>query len=329
MSASRPGANSRRSFLKSLPAAVAGTAAAPVLARAQAPASLSAISADDLGVAQQIVGVNLPPSERESARPIVQRNRENIELIRRVAVASETEPAFTFRPSTRLGAGPTRSISKPASRAAARTGRLGAPRVSPPATLDALAFEPVTVVAQLIQSRQISSTELTRMYLDRLKRHDRRLFCVITLLEERALAEAAAADREIRAGQYRGPLHGVPYGIKDLFAVNRVPTTWVRSRTRSRSSTMTPPRSRGCATRAPCSSPSSRLASSPSAICGLQAVRATHGIRSAGRADHRRAQHRQQLPASSGLLSAPKPLVRSSDRRAAAGSLGCGRPTGA
>jgi hypothetical protein len=87
--------------------------------------------------------------------------------------------------------------------------------------------------------------------------------------------------------------------------------------------------SRRTVSRAPCSSPSSRLASSPSAICGLQAVRATHGIRSAGRADHRRAQHRQQLPASSGLLSAPKPLVRSSDRRAAAGSLGCGRPTGA
>ncbi len=97
-------------------------------------------------------------------------------------------------------------------------------RVTP--TSKALAFEPVTTLAPLIAAREITSTDLTRTYLTRLKRHDPALICVVTLLEDAALTQAAEADREIRAGRYRGPLHGVPYGIKDLFAVKGAPTTW-------------------------------------------------------------------------------------------------------
>jgi Asp-tRNA(Asn)/Glu-tRNA(Gln) amidotransferase A subunit family amidase len=232
MPAPRRGVNSRRSFLKTLPTVIAGTATAPALLRAQHAAAPRPITADDLAVAQQIVGVHLPDSERESARVIVARNRDNIEQLRRVPLASETEPAFSFRPAIKAGnraAGAAPTATARASRAAAptsATARRASARPSRPASLDALAFEPITTLASLIRSRQISSTELTRLYLDRLKRYDPTLFCVVTLLEERALAEAAEADRDIRAGRYRGPLHGVPYGIKDLFAVNGVRTTW-------------------------------------------------------------------------------------------------------
>jgi Asp-tRNA(Asn)/Glu-tRNA(Gln) amidotransferase A subunit family amidase len=103
---------------------------------------------------------------------------------------------------------------------------LPAARVRKIASIDALAFEPVRALAPLLASRQITSVDLTNMYLARLKRHDPALMCVVTLTEDLALEQAAQADREIRAGRYRGPLHGVPYGIKDLFSASGVPTTW-------------------------------------------------------------------------------------------------------
>ena len=95
-----------------------------------------------------------------------------------------------------------------------------------PASLTELAFEPVTTLASLVATRQVSSTELTKMYLERLARYNPALHCVVTLTEDLARAQAAEADSEIKAGRYRGPLHGIPYGIKDLFAVSGVPTTW-------------------------------------------------------------------------------------------------------
>ena len=95
-----------------------------------------------------------------------------------------------------------------------------------PANLEDLAFEPVTVLASLIESRKVSSTDLTKMYLGRLKRYGDQLHCVVTLTEELALAQAAAADKEIKAGRYRGPLHGIPFGVKDLFDTKGIKTTW-------------------------------------------------------------------------------------------------------
>ena len=78
----------------------------------------------------------------------------------------------------------------------------------------------------MIRSRQLSSTELTRLYLDRLKRFDPLLKCVVTLTENLALKQAAEADREIASGRYRGPLHGIPWGAKDLISYPGYPTTW-------------------------------------------------------------------------------------------------------
>src|SRR5262249_40221606 len=95
-----------------------------------------------------------------------------------------------------------------------------------PDSNEALALLPVTELAALVRSRQVGATELTRLYLARLKRFDPLLKCVVTLTEDLALEQAARADAELAAGIYRGPLHGIPWGAKDLIAYPGYPTTW-------------------------------------------------------------------------------------------------------
>ena len=92
--------------------------------------------------------------------------------------------------------------------------------------LERLCFLSVRELAELVKTRKVSSAELTKMYLGRLKRLDVSLHCVITMTEDRALKQASIADTEIAAGKYRGPLHGIPWGAKDLLAVKGYPTTW-------------------------------------------------------------------------------------------------------
>ena len=97
---------------------------------------------------------------------------------------------------------------------------------SAPARIEDLAFATVTELGSQLLARNVTSLALTQMYMDRLNRYDPKLHFVITLTEERALAQAKAADAEIAAGKYRGPLHGIPWGAKDLLAVKGYPTTW-------------------------------------------------------------------------------------------------------
>jgi Asp-tRNA(Asn)/Glu-tRNA(Gln) amidotransferase A subunit family amidase len=99
-------------------------------------------------------------------------------------------------------------------------------KVRLPANRDDLAFYSVGQLGALIKTRQITSEELTRFYLERLKRYGPKLECVVTLTEDLALQQARRADAELKAGKYRGPLHGIPYGAKDLLAVKGIPTTW-------------------------------------------------------------------------------------------------------
>ena len=95
-----------------------------------------------------------------------------------------------------------------------------------PATEEDIAFAPLTRLARWVEERKLSSERLTGLYLDRLQRFDPKLHCVITLLREQALAQAKQADKEIAAGNYRGPLHGIPWGAKDLLDTAGVPTTY-------------------------------------------------------------------------------------------------------
>ena len=95
-----------------------------------------------------------------------------------------------------------------------------------PATDEAIAFLPVHKLAGLVKAGQLTAVRLTRIYLDRLKALDPVLLCAVTILDGPAMAAAEQADREIKAGHYRGPLHGIPWGVKDLFAARGTPTTW-------------------------------------------------------------------------------------------------------
>jgi Asp-tRNA(Asn)/Glu-tRNA(Gln) amidotransferase A subunit family amidase len=95
-----------------------------------------------------------------------------------------------------------------------------------PADLNSLAFASVRELGELIRTRKITSEQLTRMYIGRLKKYGPKLECVVTLTEELALEQAKRADREIAAGKYRGPLHGIPYGAKDLLSARNYKTTW-------------------------------------------------------------------------------------------------------
>jgi Asp-tRNA(Asn)/Glu-tRNA(Gln) amidotransferase A subunit family amidase len=95
-----------------------------------------------------------------------------------------------------------------------------------PKNVEELAFASVRELAELVRTRKVSSSALTEMYLERLKRYDPSLKFMVTLTAERARAQAKDADRELAAGKYRGPLHGLPWGAKDLLAVRGYPTTW-------------------------------------------------------------------------------------------------------
>src|SRR4051812_21949990 len=95
-----------------------------------------------------------------------------------------------------------------------------------PTSPDEIAFLPAHRLAGLIHTNKITSTQLTKIYLDRMKRLDPTLLCAVTIMEEQAMAEAAKADAELKAGKSRGPLHGIPYGVKDLFSTKGVRTTW-------------------------------------------------------------------------------------------------------
>jgi len=89
-----------------------------------------------------------------------------------------------------------------------------------------IAFLPVHRLSALVRDRHITSVELTELYLERMRRYDPVLLCAVTILEDRAREEARRADAELRAGRWRGPLHGIPYGVKDLFSVSGAPTAW-------------------------------------------------------------------------------------------------------
>src|SRR5439155_18220588 len=95
-----------------------------------------------------------------------------------------------------------------------------------PDSSDDLAFLPMTALAGLVRTKQVSSVELTKLYLERLHKYNSALNCVVTFTDELALKQAEAADREIAAGRYRGPLHGIPWGAKDLIAYPGYKTTW-------------------------------------------------------------------------------------------------------
>jgi len=134
-----------------------------------------------------------------------------------VTIAATDAPATLWNPMLPgITAGPARD----------RFVRSKAGAAPLPTNDDAIAFAPVTQLSRWIEARAISSARLTSIYLDRIARLDGKIRSVITLTKDHALRRARAADAEIAAGKYRGPLHGIPYGVKDLLDTRGIPTTY-------------------------------------------------------------------------------------------------------
>lgn len=170
-----------------------------------------------IAAAEKVIGLKFTASERELMLDGVHEQLGDLEKVRSVPVANAVPNALRFDP--RLPGSTFDQV-----KVKSKFERAHAPQLSD--NLEALAFCSVSELAALIRARRVTSVELTRMYLDRLKRYDPELKCVITLTEGLAIKQARRADREIAAGQYRGLLHGIPYGAKDLLAVSGYKTTW-------------------------------------------------------------------------------------------------------
>jgi Asp-tRNA(Asn)/Glu-tRNA(Gln) amidotransferase A subunit family amidase len=168
--------------------------------------------------AEWVAGLELAEADRRAVAAGLTGALRELNALRAVPLANAVAPALSFQPAPWLppADGPVRGPVEPTVRDAPKKPEDGAD----------LAFLPVTSLAALLRSRQVSSVELTKLYLERLRKHDPVLHCVVTLTEELALKQAEKADREIAAGRYRGPLHGVPWGAKDLIAYPGYPTTW-------------------------------------------------------------------------------------------------------
>ena len=173
-----------------------------------------------LEAAAVIAGITLTAEQRAMVLDGVREQRDSLGPVRAMHLPNSVAPALVFDPRPA-------GFVLPATPAGKARVSLAEPDVQGLAGHeDKLAFATVAQLALLLRTRKITSVELTRFYLDRLKRLDAKLHLVVTPLDDRALAHAAQADREIAAGKYRGPLHGVPWGAKDLLSVKGYRTTW-------------------------------------------------------------------------------------------------------
>ena len=175
------------------------------------------ISTKDIAVTEKLFGLEFIKAERDSMLQGVNSNLESYRKIHDFSLENKIPPALVFNPIP-PGFQPdlqSRPVQWPIP-----------VKVSMPEDINELAFYSVAELSALIRNRQISSMELTRFFIERLEKYSDTLQCLVTLTPEVALEQARMADEEISQGGYRGPLHGIPYGIKDLFAHPDYPTSW-------------------------------------------------------------------------------------------------------
>ena len=185
------------------------------------PTDVPPITLATVRAAQDLLGLHFTDAQLDSTLDNLRQNRASYETLRQLDLPNGVAPADVFDPRPLR----IRQAMQPA--AVPDAGKLpAAAKVKLPADRSALAYYTVRQLGELLRTRQISSEELTRFFLARLHQHDPQLHCVITFTDELALRQARQADQEIRAGHYRGPLHGVPCGVKDLFSARGYKTTW-------------------------------------------------------------------------------------------------------
>ena len=186
------------------------------------PKEPAPITAEMIDQAAELAGVGpFSPEQKKMMLGGLNDQRGGYEAIYALKLPNSVAPAFVFHPLPAAKPGSETKAVEPNR----NLDVLGTPPEAP-SHIEDLAFARVADLGALLKSRKITSLALTQMYLGRLKRYDSKLHFVITLTEERALAQAKQADAEIAAGKYRGPLHGIPWGAKDLLAVKGYPTTW-------------------------------------------------------------------------------------------------------
>jgi Asp-tRNA(Asn)/Glu-tRNA(Gln) amidotransferase A subunit family amidase len=174
------------------------------------------ITSEMIAAAEALLGLEFSGADRLEIIDGLTEYREDYAQLRAFPFDESIVPSVVFNP---IPAGMTFSNER-------KPFRYSDVEVVRPANLENAAFYTVPQLAKLLRTGQVTSTELTQMYLDRLKRYNATYLFAVTITEELALEQAAQADAEIQAGDYRGPLHGIPYGIKDLFSVAGYPTTW-------------------------------------------------------------------------------------------------------
>ncbi|MDT8400558.1 MAG: amidase [Bacteroidales bacterium] len=166
--------------------------------------------------AENLMGLHFDTAEHNQMQSNLRRQLASYERMRSYSLENSIAPALMFQPLLNPDGQTEQEAANP----------VPVREVSLPQSEEEIAFLSVEELSQLIRNGDLSSVELTKIYLDRLKKYSDSLYCVVTLTENLALEQAERADREISQGNYKGPLHGIPYGVKDLLAVEGYKTTW-------------------------------------------------------------------------------------------------------
>jgi Asp-tRNA(Asn)/Glu-tRNA(Gln) amidotransferase A subunit family amidase len=208
----------RRRFMTHFAGLGLGATLAPgVLWARMQDAGTTTVTLEMLTDALKLSGIEMSEEDRKQMVESANQNLTRIQELRKIHIPSDISPPFHF---SAIVPGVEVNKTKLPFRLSA------APAVKRPAHLEDVAFWPVRLLAELIRSRQVTATELTEMYLARLHRYNAKLNNVVTFLDDHARAEARRADSEIAAGKYKGPLHGIPWGAKDIISVKGYKTTW-------------------------------------------------------------------------------------------------------
>jgi Asp-tRNA(Asn)/Glu-tRNA(Gln) amidotransferase A subunit family amidase len=209
----------RRQLMKTVAAVGVGTAVfqRALVAQAQQQPQ-SGVTAEMIKQAEWISGITLSDEDRQRLAQGLGQTIRSFEQLRGIKLANGVVPAVNFHPAPwqKPNGNEPRGSVEPTIREPPKK----------PDSADDVAFLPLTALAGLVRTKQVSSVELTKLYLERLHKYNPALNCVVSFTDELALRQAEAADREIAAGRYRGPLHGIPWGAKDLIAYPGYKTTW-------------------------------------------------------------------------------------------------------
>ncbi len=181
------------------------------------PSTLEKINKETVENAERIIGLSFTDAKRDSMLDALNEQLNNYINLRKVNLNNAVPPAILFNPI------PVDFKFNEKQKAISYSDYS---KTNKPADPEDLAFYSIGKLAHLIKTKQITSTEITKFFLERLKKYGPKLHCVITLTEEHALQQAKKADEEIAAGKYKGMLHGIPFGVKDLLAVKNYKTTW-------------------------------------------------------------------------------------------------------